>query len=1182
MRRTIYAICICLLAVAAGSLVACADDELVKTGKEVVEGVPVTATLTLSGSPAADIVVDTRADASDWSDLTLFIFDKEGNYQQTVSTYDGTMKVVAGSGTESDEGDIYAVEFKTTSGEKKMLAIGNMHSAYWWVPDNIGKLEAAQRGEYTFEELKQMTYELKLEQSADAGSDSAGKPAFYKKISIVSFGQMMVSGWNEGLVIGTNGAVTEWGTLGIANRSVGVQMERSMAHVTFNIASTKENGEVETSSGKKTAKGTFIPGSYTIYNIPKVSYVTNFDENWARKLTPVATQADGGQAEVVDGQAFYNYVRDNVPSASEGKYTFDFYMPENIYEEVKKVDGDWVYADRERWTSSESEGTATSAWNKEWTYAPQTSTFVVISGVYNGKAGVGNDAVDVTANVEYTIHLGDFGEGGNMGNFSVERNCDYTYNVTVLGVDNIIVEAKREEKDYQHGAEGTVYDRQSVNYSYNLDAHYEQVFLEYNLSQIAKGLPSDGADEELDAAIAGQLMLVIQSEAMTYLANRRASISPYQVYADAVRGKSEAEAGDAAKAAKKEAMAGDMNGGNTPTKGFDYKWIEFWPQTGTDIATYPGISDWAREDKKEDGSADTWNEMDYYGDIGGSEENREFLMDVYDIIVEMGKTIKKIHNKETVTPGNESQREEGEILITKSGEDYVARFTAFVNEYYYLRHPLTGARVPTWSTFTNKIPREMIIAMSTDISTDGNSSYSKIHSYISQLAIQTFYSSNGTLNAFGIETYNETPLRGDDGFRFAPLVNDGSEWVGGQWVNKYTQDKYAENMNLSDTDGRGNQKTLIEYDEKSKPDWNTFINASKNGWANSKNATTDHIVHKLEKEAYQESYRYAYAACLSRNRDLNGNGKIDANEIRWFLASVNGYIRMGIGSNALSNAAQLYIADKSAMTHSGYATSYINDGALFYTSSKNDRRLYWAVERGSFGVDNRTWTGNNDPKPIRCIRNLPAGTLSAEAYDISQIEGVTAAPLFKYHAPSVNTPAILEFKGRLVAELYRDRVAGSLERHNEDNEANSYYDGIFVAEKDLDGSYALGDIIGYAYAEEGTDGNYVYEEKPMQNPCENYEEGGYRGWRVPNLVELMAMNNCEEITLQNETTCCTRFSNFNVRYGFNKSTYNETPYIMCLGENSGNSQPDKEKLTEKARVIRCVRDVPDGHKFPGE
>ncbi len=41
----------------------------------------------------------------------------------------------------------------------------------------------------------------------------------------------------------------------------------------------------------------------------------------------------------------------------------------------------------------------------------------------------------------------------------------------------------------------------------------------------------------------------------------------------------------------------------------------------------------------------------------------------------------------------------------------------------------------------------------------------------------------------------------------------------------------------------------------------------------------------------------------------------------------------------------------------------------------------------------------------------------------------------------------LDLKDRLVANLYRQRVDGSLGVHNEDNPANSFSQGIFVADK---------------------------------------------------------------------------------------------------------------------------------------
>ena len=685
-----------------------------------------------------------------------------------------------------------------------------------------------------------------------------------------------------------------------------------------------------------------------------------------------------------------------------------------------------------------------------------------------------------------------------MGNFSVERNYSYTYNVKVLGVDNIIVEAQKTGGEYQNGAEGSVYDQSSTEYSYNLDAHYEQVYLEYNLSDIASSLEKDLTGQDLDNAIANQLILIIQSEAMDYTheatdnepyttRNKRGTLSPYKIYADAVRVGTE---DDAAKA-KADVLYGAGSGIN-PQKGFDYKWIEFLPQEGTGISAYPGISSWAME------NLDGLNRQ-FYAKASGTSS----MLDVYDVVVEMGKAIKQIYNDETPSSSK--------ITISPSRSSYVARFTAFVNEYYYLRHPLTGMIATSWSVMTNKIPREMIIAMSTDTSEDGNSSYSKIHSYISQLSMETFYNDRATsLNAFGMETYNETPLT----FAF------GSP---------------SPTSNLSDSDGRENQKKLIGASSTSTPDWSTYITASGNGWTSS--VGTERAAHKLT-NAY--SLQAAYSACMSRNRDLNGNGQIDENEIRWYLASLNEYIRMGIGNNALSSA-RLFFGDKGNL--SNYPSGDIKNGSLYYTSSESAKRVYWAIEKGSYGEVGSSYDGSS--LPIRCIRNLPAT-------DISMIENVVSDATFKYYD---NTkPKVLVFKDRLVSSLYRQPASGSLIVHNEDDDANSFYDGIFVASEFLPATYTFGGIIGY----NGT----------MNNPCSSYREDGYSNWRVPNLVELSAMNAAGLLKhTGSDVACCTQFSNQTVRYGFAFSSL-----IYCPGA-------VKQQINNQF-LIRCVRDVPPGYTFP--
>lgn len=968
--------------------------------------------------------------------------------------------------------------------------------AFW--ENMITDLTTAYNGNYSFDQVKAIVADVSHKLVAQAGTTDGMQP-----FHITALSQMLITGWNEGVVFGTgNSGVTDYGKYGNKDNQVAIKMKRAMAHITFKIAANPSG-----------TNGMFTPTSFRVYNIPTKSHLTNGISENENLLTTDVTDVK-----------YIHTASENIGTAQGGNYSFDFYMPENVQEAGSST----TYNQREVWTGE----SGASPEEKTWTNAPQNSTFVVISGTYEGEATVDGLTQSVTANVEYTIHLGDFGESTdasrNYGDFSVMRNYSYTYTVNVMGVDKIIVEAQRAGgEEYQNGAEGSIYDSGSTLYTYNLDAHYEQVYLEYNLTSIANSLGSGLFGEELDNAIANQLILIIQSEAMDYTheatdnepyttRNKRGTLSPYKIYADAVRKGTE----DVAAKAKADVLDG-AGTGVEPTKGFDYKWIEFLPQTNTTISEYPGISSWAME------SLVGMTNSDFYAGASGSNN----MIDVYDMIVEMGKAIKQIYDdgNKNGTPSSEK------IEISNAGNDYVARFTAFVNEYYYLRHPLTGAKATSWSVMTNKIPREMIIAMSTETSTDGNSSYSKIHSYISQVSMETFYNDRvSTINAFGIETYNETPL--------STTTQDFSFY--GDNSTSTRLDEY-----LTPDDGRRNQKYLIGA-YNATLDWSKYINYSNNGWKSS--VGTNRASHKLSADAY--AIKAAYSACMSRNRDLNGNGVIDENEIRWFLPSLNEYIRIGIGANALTSAAKLYMGYKSDMTRENYMSgANALNGAYYFTSSPSGQRVFWAVEKGSYSADG-IYVGYNGPKPIRCIRVLPAAGEGAST-DISSISGVKSDATYKIHRNTI--PMTLEFKDRLVSSLYRGRVTGSLNVHNEDDDENSFYDGIYVAARYLTNQYAFSGIIGY-------------NQDDLTNPCSRYREADSEGnlitnWRVPNLVELSAMNAAG--LLDGNTSSCTQFSNLNVRYGFVYTTG-----IGCWGSLIGD--------INNYINVRCVRDVPANYTFP--
>lgn len=1075
MKKILHTIYTSLLLVGlvAFNLTSCVDDELVKSG-EVVEGVPITVTFNIGGIPTTDVTVNTRADdnsLSDLNNLVIFVFRKDGSLEHYVSSRPNNDITF----TKQSDG-LYKVSFKTTSGTKNLIAVANTSQntadGGFWELTEIQ--DAVTSGHLTFDELKGELISLR---------SSLYTPTAMQPIQIVSASQMMMAGWNTNVTFNTNGTVDSYGTDGDSSKQVIVKMDRTMARITFNIK-----------------EGNFVPTSYRVYNIPTKSYLTK----------------NNNISDGITGLSYIHTASSNIGTASNGQYSFEFYLPENIQNEAENLkatpsdDNKHLYAKRDLWTVEDGKDGSLPE-NKTWTYAGN-GTFVVINGTYTGNADIVDEKGDkiaedhtVTGNAEYTIHLGDFSSTGSYGNFSVERNVSYTYNVTVNGVNNIVVEALT-DKENQPGAEGDIYDYDDVNYSYQLDAHYEQVYLAYNLTSIAENLDQTIINDPqlgLDAAIADRLVLVIQSPMMDeahpetadepyQIKNNRGIIKPYQIYADNINSNTTAK--------------------DNALHLFDYKWVELLPQRYAATPTlgkYPGVSSWSRA---------TGIDESVYG--GGTGDNTN-LIDVYDAIVAMGKVIKKIKDSQTGGINVDNFADSG-IIVSENNGNYYACFTAFVNEYFYYNHPLTGENI-SWDKFTNTIPREMMITMDSKFSPDGNSSYSKLYSYISQLSMQTFYNAESGLNGFGIETYNETPLY---------------TWGGG--------------AGSSPSDGRSNQLSLIGIGNYNySPHWSTFINYWYNGWTKSNMSS-----HKLTNGAYVA--QSSYAACMSRNRDLNSDGEIDENEVRWYLPALNEYIRISIGSDAISGAARLYSGDKSQMekelgSPTKYPIQYIENGSLYYTSSSVGKRVYWAVEGGSYSADDNGWTGGiRQGKQIRCIRVLPGGDLT----DLS----VSTAATYEWD----NTNRVLKFKGRMNPSLYRERVSNRLRAHTEDDAANRFYDGIYVA-TDVVTGVELGQIIRIGTVQNGN--SYVtYSD---DNPCANYHEGGNNNvtWRVPNLAEFSAMNAAGLLNYDN-IACGTQFSNQRVRYGFT-TAYNSDLreyYITAKGAVAA------ENLEVKYS-IRCVRDV---------
>lgn len=214
---------------------------------------------------------------------------------------------------------------------------------------------------------------------------------------------------------------------------------------------------------------TFVPESYDLYNYSTSSTLmerTGWEGSEGTK--------PGNLVHKSNSNTLLN--RTAIPIDDKNKddnYTFTFYTQENV-----QPDGTGCNSQAEREKYSDNNRGAHPRTN--FAYAPSGATYVVVKGRYDGPGenGQGN----VTGNVEYTIHLGDFSNSGSNENFTVRRNVKYTYNVTVKGVNNIIVEATAKNgNETQPGAEGSIIQKND-ELNVRVDAHYEQILFALNIN----------------------------------------------------------------------------------------------------------------------------------------------------------------------------------------------------------------------------------------------------------------------------------------------------------------------------------------------------------------------------------------------------------------------------------------------------------------------------------------------------------------------------------------------------------------------------------------------------------------------------------------------------------------------------------------------------------------------------
>lgn len=733
------------------------------------------------------------------------------------------------------------------------------------------------------------------------------------------------------------------------------------------------------------------------------------------------------------------------------------------------------------------------------------STYVLVTGRVEMDLVNDNAGQTLGADVQYLIHLGDWNSNisasgwaadtyTNVADFNTQRNHSYTYTVTVNSVDNIRVEVETGAQENQPGATGEVIiAKEEIALC---DAHYVSKTMTFH----AKHFVTVGGDGTVTST------------------------------ADRLTWKVKTPFGEGAP--KK------INGIDIADS-LDYKWVHFRLNKQSQNKSYYADKRRKYTQRVFESKAIPQANPEDDGTEGLYGYHNDGCMDIIHLVqyiknqvelyTDYRNEVNRVFNAggDTTTVENRSDFDSGLMEDgSRDAEGPKICVTAFVDEYYYDEHPITKRKSPTlWKYFVNQDDRTMHILCDSNSSTDLESTSTGSVITIQQRSIKSIFNTDPSYDvlqtAWGLECTDEFSDQ-------VKVYNVG----GGSSDSGYNTDKYNGRANSVFEWGLAPSGTTVStITDLSDASWGTYINYE----------VPNEV--PLMKDAYK-SLRYF---CMARNRDNNGNGKIEKNEVRWYLASIQQLVGLFVGNGVVQQSARLYYR-----TPEQKASNDKNDWYQFVISSTHNTSgggpiVIWGQEGLSTSSlnDSQNWEKGVTAYGIRCVRNL----------GIDSNAPINEAPA-DFLTKTENDDGSVTFEAtHLNAAALRDYTSTDLPYADEWSSANRLYKRFEVAPEYTDFSSE----IPFATFQADIDARGSY----LSGYCPE-------GYRIPNQMELAMMNYyMEGLSYNLYSRTYWSFGPYSGNYGptGKRNKANDIGFIRLENKNL------TVDASNRTQYARCVKDI---------